>query len=113
MKGYINAMDFKTPFELAKYLNYLDNNKTAYNGYFAWKKYIRYDKNYPRMAYLCEMCIQLHLEEQTGQLKKKQLNSLKKLYNMNENCYGSKFENKSLKISKGDNLAHSFYMSPE
>jgi len=32
--GYINANDFATPRGLAKYLKYLDLNKTAYNAYF-------------------------------------------------------------------------------
>lgn len=64
------------------------------------------------MAFLCEMCIQLHLEDYTG-IVQKQLNSVKKLYSMNENCYGSSFQNRSILLKQGANLQHSFYMSPE
>lgn len=91
----------------------MNTNKTAYNEYFQWKKYINYDKNYPQLAFLCEMCIQLNLEEHTGVVEQKMLNEPKKLYNMNENCYGTSFENNTLKLIKGDNLAYSYYMSPE
>jgi hypothetical protein len=41
--GFINAADYKSPKELANYLNYLDSNKTAYNSYFKWKKHVKFD----------------------------------------------------------------------
>lgn len=34
---YINSFNFKTPKELADYLNYLNKNNTAYLQYFKWK----------------------------------------------------------------------------
>jgi len=39
--GFINVLDYKKPKDLADYLNYLNNNNTAYNEYFAWKKLVR------------------------------------------------------------------------
>ncbi|XP_015781803.1 alpha-(1,3)-fucosyltransferase 6 [Tetranychus urticae] len=36
--SFINALDYKSPKELASYLNYLSSNETAYNEYFDWKK---------------------------------------------------------------------------
>lgn len=65
------------------------------------------------MGFICEMCIQLNLEEQTGLIIKNELKSLKKLYNVNENCYGTRFENKSLQIFKSENISQSYYMSSE
>ena len=56
---------------------------------------------------------QLNLEDQIGIIENKELKPLKKLFNMNENCYGTLFENKSLRVFKGEKLAHSYYMSPE
>ncbi len=111
--GYINALDYESPKDLADYMKYLNNNKTAYNEYFKWKKYLSYTSNPPKMAFLCEMCIKLHLEEQINQIEVKKLNFVKKLYNMYENCYGTEFQNKTLKLFKGDKLSHSYYMSPE
>ena len=40
--SYINALDFSSPLDLMKYLNYLELNSTAYNAYFKWKKFARY-----------------------------------------------------------------------
>lgn len=65
------------------------------------------------MGFICEMCIQLNLEEQTGHIDKNELKSLKKLFNVNKNCYGTKFENKSLQIFMSDNISQSYYMSSE
>ena len=61
------------------------------------------------------MCIKLHLEEQTGNtiVENKKLKSLKKLFNMNDNCYGTLFQNNSLQIFKGEKLVQSYIESPE
>ena len=63
--GFINAMDFKSPADLADYMLYLDRNKTAYNAYFKWKRYVNFRDEKERVAtgFLCEMCIRLHLED--------------------------------------------------
>ncbi|VDN14772.1 unnamed protein product [Dibothriocephalus latus] len=39
--SFIHVDDFSSPAELAKYLNWLDLNDTAYASYFAWKDYGR------------------------------------------------------------------------
>jgi hypothetical protein len=128
--GYIDARDFKTPEHLAKYLKYLDKNKTAYNEYFRWKKFIKvlkkndnlmsqsvtvapYQKDKVVLAgFLCEMCIQLNLERVTGKIKSKSINSFKQMYGMNENCYG--VNPGQFKFIKGhETLKHSHFMSVE
>jgi alpha-1,3-fucosyltransferase len=110
--GYINAMDFKTPEKLANYLYYLSNNKTEYNNFFNWKKYINFETNPSKMGILCEMCIQLHLEDQVEYVNKKRVD-VKELYNLNRNCYGLKKENKSFKYELGKNVNYAYWMSPE
>ena len=35
--SYIHVEDFDTPHELAKYLDYLDKNETAYAEYHQWR----------------------------------------------------------------------------
>jgi alpha-1,3-fucosyltransferase len=128
--GFIDARDFKTPLSLAKYLKYLDKNKTAYNEYFKWKKYIkvlRKNDNLMRLrdevipyqmdkivlaGFLCEMCIQLNLERLTSEIKTKRINSLTKMYSMNENCYST--TPGQFKLIKGhSSLKYSGFMSPE
>jgi len=114
--AYINAMDFETPKHLADYLLNLDRNRTAYNQYFRWKKYInhRAQSEQVKGGYLCEMCIQLHLEEQTNFLKRKQLTHLNELFGMKENCYGVKTQVlKHFNFVKGAHLTQMFYMNLE
>ena len=77
-------MDFKTAKELTDYLIYLDFNETAYNSYFKWKKYIRFDNlEYP-IHPICDLCIQLQLDEYFG-IKKSVISSLDEYSNKN-NC---------------------------
>ena len=131
--GFINALDFKTPKHLATYLIYLSKNKTAYNEYFKWKKYVKVYKENHNMkksqslkkttveyqrdkkvlaGFLCEMCIQLQLENiRRDGVTSKRIDSLVNMYGLKENCYGSLPGNFSL--VKGLNLAHSFFMNPE
>jgi len=40
------------------------------------EKYINYNLNHVKMGFICEMCIQLNLEEQTGLINKNELKSL-------------------------------------
>ena len=128
--GFIDARDFKSPKELAKYLKYLNGNKTAYNEYFKWKKYLKvmkknenliqpnngvtsYQKDKIVLAgFLCEMCIQLNLERATGKIKSQRIRSLTNMYGMNENCYG--VDPGQFKFIKGHKtLKYSHFMSPE
>ena len=121
--AFINVADFETPAHLAEYLVYLAGNKSAYNDYFKWKKFIKYDANHPNMSFLCEMCIQLNLEDHTNTriAREKRLGSLKSLYGLANNCVGvakkSRIYN-SKKVtafgySKSIKLQHSFIMDPE
>jgi hypothetical protein len=60
------------------------------------------------------MCIQLHLEEATKVIKRRQLKNLNQLFGMKENCYGVEIQDlKIFNYFKGDRLSHSFYMHPE
>lgn len=62
--SYINALDFSSPLDLMKYLNYLELNSTAYNAYFKWKKFARYTNTEYKI--FCDMCIKLHLDTYFG-----------------------------------------------
>ncbi len=64
------------------------------------------------MGYLCEMCIQLHLEDQIGYINKKQID-VTELYNLTQNCYGLNKENNSYEYKLGQNVYFSGYMSVE
>ena len=67
--AYINVLDFKSPQELAKYMLFLDSNKTAYNSYFKWKKHVKFSTNQKPFSPFCDMCIKLHLDDFNGQIK--------------------------------------------
>lgn len=118
--AYINALDFERPIDLANYLIYLGNNKTAYNEYFKWKRNVNiYDNNkIVNSGHLCEMCIQLHLEENVQHVKKKRLDDykLENLFSMEKNCKNHLYKQlaKSLNKTESINLVrHSYLMSPE
>ena len=103
--AFISVFDFETPKELAVYLTYLSNNKTAYNSYFKWKQWIRVRDKNPFQAYICEMCIKLHLEKYTG-IERKQLGSLNDYMGMETNCKGLKVSN----VKRFEWLASSQYL---
>jgi hypothetical protein len=92
--GYINVFDFGSPRELGEYLSYLDRNSTAYNAFFSWKRYIKTEFFEQRhmMGFLCEMCIQLHMENLLGYVEKKELTHLKARFGVIENCGKGKIE---------------------
>ncbi|XP_045620419.2 alpha-(1,3)-fucosyltransferase C [Procambarus clarkii] len=61
--SYIDALSFPTAKALADYLIYLNNNDTAYNEYFRWKRFhrvpiegINFVKSY------CDLCERLHTD---------------------------------------------------
>ena len=84
--GYIDANEFDSPRSLAKYLNYLDSNKTAYNAFFKWKKYVKFDQGFrSTMTPICDMCIYLHMEDYFG-VEKKVFNEIKSWTSIKENC---------------------------
>ncbi len=82
--GYINVLDYKSPKELADYLIYLSNNKTAYNEYFKWKKYLTILTNSYKNQNLCKVCVKLHLQSVFG-IEYKSIN-LTRLYGPYYNC---------------------------
>lgn len=65
--GFIDVFDFESPRHLAAHLNYLNLNHTAYNEYFKWKQFVKFDRD---NSLICDMCIYLHLEEYFGVAKK-------------------------------------------
>ena len=84
--GFINAFDFQTTKHLAEYLIYLDKNKTAYNSYFKWKRYVKFISspgwsNFP----LCEMCIRLNLEIYEG-VQSNIIKDMNKFWNLDSDC---------------------------
>lgn len=112
--GFINAIDFESGQEIANYLLYLDGNQTAYNEYFKWKKYVKFNSDYPRTAFLCEMCIQLHLEDYLGKIEHKKLLSISERFEMHRNCNYTLFdlEKHYFKVSNEKKLKYSKFMSP-
>ena len=69
--GYINALDFGTPQLLAEFLLAVGSEKSRYNNYFEWKKYLRYNPEHPIQGFLCEMCIKLQMEAASGFVEQK------------------------------------------
>ncbi|RNA18622.1 glyco 3-alpha-L-fucosyltransferase A-like [Brachionus plicatilis] len=61
--GFINVLDYKNTEELSQYLKYLDQNKTAYNSYFKWKKYVLFKDRLVHNNF-CDMCLMLNLENE-------------------------------------------------
>lgn len=55
--SFVNVMDFSSVKELADHLVMLDNNDTAYNEYFAWRKL--YQLGFPP-SWTCKLCSMLH-----------------------------------------------------
>jgi hypothetical protein len=114
--AYINVLDFSSVDKLIDYLNYVGANKTAYNEYFKWKRFIKSDFFTRRVGngFLCEMCIQLHLEEFTGRVKQKRLTDIRRQYGMKENCVkGELTILKELEFRTLNDSDQSFYMSDE
>ena len=58
--SFISLEDFTSAKHLAKYLNYLDNNNTAYNAYFLWREtYTVAGQTWP---FICQICAKLNEE---------------------------------------------------
>jgi alpha-1,3-fucosyltransferase len=60
-KSYINANDFETVQDLAKYLKFLIENPTEYLKYFWWREHYRVldDYEFYNITY-CKLCQKLH-----------------------------------------------------
>lgn len=101
--GYINGLDFKSAKDLGKYLNYLDSNKTAFNSYFKWKKHVNFLDYTVSYAFMCEMCIQAHLDHYF-EIKEKTIHDFDKYWNKKTQCFNTKVtEIDSVKYYKFDN----------
>jgi len=84
--SFIDASQFKSVKDLAKYLDYLDKNDTAYNEYFAWKqKYKIWNPpfgDWPFESYfLCEICKKLYQK-----LPQKVYHKLSNFWNIHTDC---------------------------
>lgn len=64
-RSYIDVSKFSDAESLVKYLEYLDRNDTAYNEYFAWKKFYQRSNLEPWPCRLCQMLHDDSLPEQT------------------------------------------------
>jgi alpha-1,3-fucosyltransferase len=84
--GFIDAFYYQNAEDLGKYLLHLDSNKTAYNSFFKWKKYLKYNPNTARHGHICEMCIKLNLDYYLG-IEKKSIKDFNMLWGDEENCY--------------------------
>jgi hypothetical protein len=82
-------LDFASPKHLAEYLIYLDKNVTAYNSYFKWKKHVSFYNNSNSFGPICNMCIQLQLENYFG-IKKRVIDDIPGYWSKKNNCDGSK-----------------------
>lgn len=60
--SYIDANEFKTPEELAKYLKYLIDRPKEYIKYFWWTKYYRVNTYNNNVYALCNLCVRLNDE---------------------------------------------------
>lgn len=56
--SFIHVDDFDSAKSLANYLNYLDNNDTAYNEYFFWKEKGKYE--FMNTKFWCRLCAMLN-----------------------------------------------------
>ena len=86
--GFINVLDFKSPKQLAYFLIYLDQNKTAYNSYFEWKSSYRFATPMPNFFFIpfCEMCIKLNLERFSSHIQTKVLTNVKEFFDSQSKC---------------------------
>ncbi|XP_045620495.2 alpha-(1,3)-fucosyltransferase C isoform X1 [Procambarus clarkii] len=64
--SYIDALKFPTVKSLALYLIYLNNNDTAYNEYFRWKRFHQQPHDWVLVAKpFCDLCERLHSDNTT------------------------------------------------
>ncbi|KAK3881216.1 hypothetical protein Pcinc_014345 [Petrolisthes cinctipes] len=64
--SYIDALSFPNVKALADYLLYLHHNDTAYNQYFAWKRFHVIPTDWARISRaFCQMCERLHKDNST------------------------------------------------
>lgn len=84
--AFINAMDFPSPKHLAEHLKSIDANETAFNSFFKWKKHVNFLENIVSYAFMCELCIQAHLDHYFP-IKEKVIHDFDKYWNKNTQCF--------------------------
>jgi len=96
--GFIDVIDFKSPKDLANYLQYLDSNKEVYYKYFEWKKYVTftdYYRNYTAhsqgVTIFCDFCLTLHLEDYYGIKSKIIYDMSPRWWSIKSNCHPPNF----------------------
>ncbi len=65
--GYIDSLEFAAVKDLTDYLLYLDKNRTAYNSYFQWKRWVYSKYTGMYAAEICEFCVKVHLDSSMGE----------------------------------------------
>ncbi|GIX89318.1 glycoprotein 3-alpha-L-fucosyltransferase A [Caerostris extrusa] len=84
--SFIHADDFQSPSELAKYLDFLMNNDTAYNSFFDWKKQYKVVNEHGYFGspslHLCRICEALN----NYNYKPKTYSDLKSFWNVKTDC---------------------------
>lgn len=70
-RSYIHVNDYKTPEQLAKYLNYLINNSEEYLEYLKWREHTRTELKNPSAwnSLLCPLC-QMAYENPTSSINR-------------------------------------------
>lgn len=85
--SFIHTGDFSNPLELAKYLDFLMHNDTAYNSYFEWKKEFKVVNEHGYFGspslHLCRICEALNNVDTS---KPKTYNDLNALWNSKSDC---------------------------
>ena len=83
--GYINALNYGQPKDLANYLKYLSKNETAYNSFFEWKKHVIFD-NTISGGHICEFCIIMNLDAYKDKIETNNIGNLKNFWNEEKDC---------------------------
>ena len=84
--AFINAMNFASPKHLAEYLKLVDSNITLFNSFFKWKKHVNFFNTIVSYGFICEMCIQSHLDHHFP-IKQKVYTDFDKYWNKQTQCF--------------------------
>jgi hypothetical protein len=63
-RSYIDVRNFQSPYDLAKYLQYLDDHDDEYNKYLEWKQdyFVPEDREHDKLR-ACQLCEYLHVNK--------------------------------------------------
>ena len=86
--SYINALEYGSPENLAKYIKYLSNNDTEYLSYFWWRQHYKVANRVDRdNNFFCQVCSMLHNDS----LPAKTYYDLQSWWTDYGNCYSGPF----------------------